>query len=159
MKAKRKVFRSNGAEALHLLAFSVVLAGAPLAGAFAQADMTKPGVRVERDPPMGGAMPMEHHAPMGSAAPSHSGVPGPEDNTGMGGSGAPPQDTLPPTLPGFPGAPELYHMGATEFFLDHPEHVTLSASQQKALSEIRRPMRTKLPIAFGSKRPRTRCGR
>jgi hypothetical protein len=28
-------------------------------------------------------------------------------------------------------------MGATEFFLDHSEHVTLSASQQKALSAIR----------------------
>lgn len=40
-------------------------------------------------------------------------------------------------LPGFPGAPHLYHVGSTGFFLDHPQHITLSAAQQTALSRIR----------------------
>lgn len=40
-------------------------------------------------------------------------------------------------LPGFPGASHLYHIGATGFFLDHPEHITLSADQQVALNKIK----------------------
>ena len=41
------------------------------------------------------------------------------------------------SLPGFPGASHLYHIGATGFFLDHPTHVTLTAEQQKALNGIK----------------------
>lgn len=37
-------------------------------------------------------------------------------------------------LPGFPGASHLYHIGATDFFLDHPEHITLSTEQQTKLN-------------------------
>ena len=40
-------------------------------------------------------------------------------------------------LPGFPGASHLYHIGSTNFFLDHPEHITLSLEQQSRLGEIR----------------------
>ncbi|MHC5537672.1 Spy/CpxP family protein refolding chaperone [Singulisphaera rosea] len=40
-------------------------------------------------------------------------------------------------LPGFPGVSHLYHMGATGFFLDHNEHITLSANQQKKLNLIK----------------------
>lgn len=40
-------------------------------------------------------------------------------------------------LPGFPGASHLYHIGSTNFFLDHPEHITLSLEQQSGLAEIR----------------------
>ena len=40
-------------------------------------------------------------------------------------------------LPGFPGASHLYHVGATGFFLDHPEHLTLTMEQQTALSRIK----------------------
>ena len=40
-------------------------------------------------------------------------------------------------LPGFPGASHLYHVGATGFFLDHPEHITLSTEQQTALNRIK----------------------
>lgn len=40
-------------------------------------------------------------------------------------------------LPGFPGASHLYHVGATGFFLDHPQHITLSTQQQTALNRIR----------------------
>lgn len=41
------------------------------------------------------------------------------------------------SLPGFPGASHLYHIGATGFFLDHPDHVTLTQDQQSALNRIR----------------------
>lgn len=40
-------------------------------------------------------------------------------------------------LPGFPGASHLYHIGATGFFLDHPEHISLSTEQQVALNKIK----------------------
>lgn len=40
-------------------------------------------------------------------------------------------------LPGFPGAPHLYHVGSTGFFLDHSQHITLSAGQQSALNRIK----------------------
>jgi hypothetical protein len=40
-------------------------------------------------------------------------------------------------LPGFPGASHIYHIGATGFFLDHPEHVTLTTKQQAALNGLK----------------------
>ncbi len=40
-------------------------------------------------------------------------------------------------LPGFPGASHLYHIGATDFFLDHDEHITLGIEQRSALGRIR----------------------
>lgn len=40
-------------------------------------------------------------------------------------------------LPGFPGASRLYHVGATDFFLDHPQHATLSIEQQTSINRIK----------------------
>jgi Spy/CpxP family protein refolding chaperone len=40
-------------------------------------------------------------------------------------------------LPGFPGASHIYHIGATDFFLDHPEHITLTTKQQTALNALK----------------------
>src|SRR5579871_1367733 len=40
-------------------------------------------------------------------------------------------------LPGFPGASHIYHIGETGFFLDHPEHITLSPDQATKLAKIR----------------------
>lgn len=40
-------------------------------------------------------------------------------------------------LPGFPGASHLYHVGATGFFLDHPQHIALTMQQQTALNRTR----------------------
>lgn len=40
-------------------------------------------------------------------------------------------------LPGFPGASHLYHIGATGFFLDHPQHITLSSAQKTSLNRIK----------------------
>lgn len=55
------------------------------------------------------------------------------DPMGGGSAGAMP----PSALPGFPGASHLYHIGATDFFLDHPQHITLTAEQQVALNKIK----------------------
>jgi len=40
-------------------------------------------------------------------------------------------------LPGFPGASNIYHTGATGFFLDHAEHITLTTEQQTALNQAK----------------------
>lgn len=44
---------------------------------------------------------------------------------------------MPSALPGFPGASHIYHIGATGFFLDHPQHISLTAEQQAALNRIK----------------------
>jgi Spy/CpxP family protein refolding chaperone len=65
-----------------------------------------------------------------------------DDNTemagmmGMGAMGNSPAMTD-AALPGFPGASHLYHIGATGFFLDHPEHISLTTDQQVALNKIK----------------------
>jgi hypothetical protein len=41
------------------------------------------------------------------------------------------------SLPGFPGASHIYHVGATDFFLDHPDHITLTAKQQAELGRVK----------------------
>ena len=41
------------------------------------------------------------------------------------------------TSPGNPGASHLYHLGATGFFLDHTQHLTLSTEQKKKLNQIK----------------------
>ncbi len=56
-------------------------------------------------------------------------------NMPMGGAGSPAAMAMPSALPGFPGASHIYHVGATGFFLDHPEHITLTVEQQTALSQ------------------------
>lgn len=40
-------------------------------------------------------------------------------------------------LPGIPGVSRLYHIGATEFFLNHPKHITLTTRQQAALNVVK----------------------
>ncbi len=40
-------------------------------------------------------------------------------------------------LPGYPGASHIYHVGATGFFLDHADHITLSSDQQIQLNKIK----------------------
>ncbi|MCW5626500.1 MAG: hypothetical protein KIT73_17430 [Burkholderiales bacterium] len=52
----------------------------------------------------------------------------------MGGGGAARSAT---SLPGFPGRSHLYHIGAEGFFLNHPQHITLSVQQQVRLNRIR----------------------
>jgi len=47
------------------------------------------------------------------------------------------QMQMPSALPGFPGASHIYHLGSTNFFLDHPQHITLSQEQQTKLNQIK----------------------
>jgi hypothetical protein len=54
----------------------------------------------------------------------------------MGGKGGSSM-AMPSALPGFPGASHLYHCGATGFFLDHPQYITLSTEQQMKLNQIK----------------------
>jgi Spy/CpxP family protein refolding chaperone len=54
----------------------------------------------------------------------------------MGGKGGSSM-AMPSALPGFPGASHLYHLGATGFFLDHPQHIALTTQQQMMLNEIK----------------------
>lgn len=41
------------------------------------------------------------------------------------------------SLPGFPGASHIYHVGATGFFLDHPNHIALDTTQQQELNRLK----------------------
>ena len=41
------------------------------------------------------------------------------------------------SLPGFPGASHLYHVGAEGFFLNHDVHITLTADQRTKLGRIK----------------------
>ena len=57
---------------------------------------------------------------------------------GMGGMGAAAPGAMPQSaLPGFPGASHLYHIGATDFFLDHPQHLALTTEQQAGLNKAK----------------------
>ena len=89
--------------------------------------------------PMGGSMPSVG-PPAGMPAPMAD----PSAADAMGRTRGPMQaqrgmSNMPPTsrLPGFPGASHLYHVGASGFFLDHPQHITLSTEQQTALNRIK----------------------
>ncbi|MGE0114958.1 MAG: hypothetical protein AB7T07_08770 [Steroidobacteraceae bacterium] len=53
----------------------------------------------------------------------------------MGGMKAPAARATPSALPGFPGQSHLYHIGSTDFFLDHPEHISLTVQQQQSLGQ------------------------
>lgn len=61
------------------------------------------------------------------------------DMMGMGSMGGAKGKKMKMTaaLPGFPGASHIYHIGATDFFLDHPEHITLSTEQKTKLGQMK----------------------
>ena len=84
-------------------------------------------------PSPGGAMPPQQmRSPMSQ--------PGNMDMMGMMRRGSRAgMSSMPPmsSLPGFPGASHLYHVGATGFFLDHPQHIKLSTEQQSVLNRLR----------------------
>lgn len=55
----------------------------------------------------------------------------------MGKVSGAPEMSMQSALPGFPGASHLYHIGATGFFLDHPDHATLTDDQRTRLNQMR----------------------
>ena len=91
------------------------------------------GMGMDKDMMKMGAMPMTPPAG-GMASMSSGGKMGMMDMMGMGGgSGSMTQSAL----PGFPGASHLYHIGATGFFLDHPQHIALTTDQQAGLNKAK----------------------
>jgi len=57
---------------------------------------------------------------------------------GMDPMGSDPSAAMPSSAsPGSPGASHLYHCGATGFFLDHQQYITLTTEQQVALNKIK----------------------
>lgn len=53
----------------------------------------------------------------------------------MGGMNSVAAMATPSALPGFPGQSHLYHIGATDFFLDHAQHIALTTEQQQSLAQ------------------------
>jgi hypothetical protein len=71
------------------------------------------------------------------------------DMMGMGSMGGAKGKKMKMTaaLPGFPGASHIYHIGATDFFLDHPEHITLSTEQKTKLGQMKQKATTEKATA------------
>ncbi|WP_286766078.1 MULTISPECIES: periplasmic heavy metal sensor [Rhodopirellula] len=61
----------------------------------------------------------------------------PAMKSSMNGMGSMGSMSMPSALPGFAGASHLYHIGETGFFLDHPQHITLSHEQQLKLNQLK----------------------
>jgi len=93
--------------------------------------------------PGGAPMPSNGSAmPPAPAAPMSSGMGGGKMEMagmmGMGPMGSSAAGAMPESaLPGFPGASHLYHIGATGFFLDHPQHIALTTQQQAGLNKAK----------------------
>ena len=68
---------------------------------------------------------------MGGEGMMGMGAMGQAKRMGMGSMG------MATSLPGFPGISHLYHIGADGFFLNHVEHISLSADQRKKLNRIK----------------------
>ena len=83
---------------------------------------------MEKMMPMGGGAPM----PSGGSMPASPPSPG-MNNMSSGAGGV--SSSMQSSMPGVPGASHLYHIGATGFFLDHPQHITLTIEQQAGLNK------------------------
>lgn len=112
-------------------------AGAPMAGG---ADMGMGMMKSKTGGSGGGAMPTGAPAPGMSDGSAGTAMEKKEmaEMMGMGAMSSGVAGTMPQSvLPGFPGASHLYHIGATDFFLDHPQHITLTTEQQTALNKAK----------------------
>lgn len=89
--------------------------------------------------PMGMMSMMENERSSSMSSPSGNSMPmqGMSGMDMMGRMTGSSQMATQTALPGFPGLSHLYHVGATDFFLDHPEHITLSVDQQTKLGQIK----------------------
>ena len=87
---------------------------------------------------MGGMAGMNQSSGGGMNMPGGGMGPGMERMMGMGKMGQMPMPVMQVSaIPGFPGASHIYHVGATGFFLDHNEHITLTTEQQTRLGQMR----------------------
>ncbi|NOY43798.1 MAG: hypothetical protein GXP26_18420 [Planctomycetes bacterium] len=87
---------------------------------------------------MQGGMPMKGKmSGMGMSSMSGMGMMGGGGMAMMGQMKGMGQMQMATALPGFAGASHIYHIGSTNFFLDHPQHITLSQEQQTKLNQIK----------------------
>ena len=94
----------------------------------------KPGGGMGMDKMGGGAMPM----PMSGGMMDMMKMMGMTNMPAAAPGMAPSQPNMPQSaLPGFPGVSHLYHIGATGFFIDHAQHINLTADQQTALNKMK----------------------
>ncbi len=127
------------------LAKSMPAMAAPAAGAMPAPAMA--GMSAGAAPP-GGAINMmgmmdkmmgmmDKMMPPSGGAPMPSGgsmlAPAANMNSMSGSAGSMTQSSV----PGVPGASHLYHIGVTGFFLDHPQHITLTMEQQAGLNKAK----------------------
>jgi Spy/CpxP family protein refolding chaperone len=76
---------------------------------------------------------MDKMMPPGGGPPMTRGNSLPTSATSTNSSGSVTQSSV----PGVPGASHLYYIGATGFFLDHPQHITLTTEQQAGLNNAK----------------------
>lgn len=109
----------------------------------AMMDMMNMGNMQAKDPAkMNSNMPMKEPMPMPMPMPMQDNMassPGMDMMGRMRGNMQKSMRNMTPVgqLPGFPGASHLYHVGATDFFLDHAQHINLSTAQQTNLNRIK----------------------
>jgi len=131
---------STGGGPMPLGAPAPAMAGMGGAAAPAGGAMNMMGM-MDRMMSTGGGAPMPSGGPMPATPPasgtgnvSGGGGMGMMDMMGMSGSAA---SMTQSALPGFPGASHLYHIGATGFFLDHTQHISLTTQQQAGLNKAK----------------------
>jgi len=61
----------------------------------------------------------------------------PKTGGGMAGMKSMSKMQMKAALPSFPGASHIYHVGATDFFLNHPEHIDLTSKQKGDLGRLK----------------------
>jgi Spy/CpxP family protein refolding chaperone len=106
--------------------------GGPGMGMMGGPGMGGPGMGMMGGKGMGGVqINVEEKETIGMMGMGSTGQGGVRGMKGMGKM----QETA--ALPGFPGASHIYHIGATGFFLDHPNHIKLTTQQQTALNGLK----------------------
>jgi len=109
------------------------------------------GMGMMSEKPMMGGMPPPGMGSMPSAPASAMGMMGEMGGmsggagggmSGMAGAPAPPggmaaMSAPSSAMPGQPGASHLYHVGSTGFFLNHSQHITLTADQKLTLNRLK----------------------
>ena len=85
-----------------------------------------------------GAMPTGASAPAAAMGMCCMGEMASAPMTGMPpASGAAPMSGSTSAMPGQAGASHLYHIGSNGFFLNHPQHITLTGDQKLALNRLK----------------------
>ena len=112
----------------------------PSAGMSGMSGMSSKGAQSGMQPQSGmGMMSMmenEHSSSMSSSSGTSMPMQGMSGMDMMGRMGGA-QMAGQTALPGFPGLSHLYHVGATDFFLDHMDHISLSTEQKTRLGQIK----------------------